>query len=246
MKLHSLPSDFIRNLILISVDYYRDCRDAYERGITCSGLATIRPEGAVDQFSYLVRPPFNVYCDMKSDGGGWTVFQRRIGGYLDFNLNWDDYVHGFGNPRDEFWLGLSNLHRLTGNTSHTNMLRVDLGDFDGNTAYAKYSTFRVGDSVSEYTLTVYGYTGTAGNSFSSRHNGRRFTTKDKDNDNLRRGNCAQQYKGGWWYDACYDTHLNGLYYHTGPQTGHDGIAWRYWRGTNYSLKVTELKVRRVG
>ena len=184
---------------------------------------------------------------MEIDGGGWTVFQRRMDGSQDFYLNWDDYVRGFGDLSGEFWLGLSNLHRLTGNTSHTNMLRVDLGDFDGYTVYAKYSTFRVGDSVSEYTLTVHSYTGTAGNSLTHRHhNGFRFTTKDKDNDNIRSGNCAQQYKGGWWYNDCYHANLNGLYYHTGLQTHRDGIAWRFWRGSNYSLKVTELKVRRVG
>jgi len=41
-------------------------------------------------------------------------------------------------------------------------LRVDLEDFEGNSAYAKYSTFRVADEVEDYKLTVDGYSGTAG------------------------------------------------------------------------------------
>ena len=176
------------------------------------------------------------------------MFQRRMDGSQNFNLDWNDYVHGFGNLNGEFWLGLSKIHRLTANTSHTNMLRVDLGDFDGNTRYAKYTIFRVGDSVSKYTLTVSGYTGTAGDSLALRHNGRQFSTRDQDND-PHSGHCAQKFKGGWWYhNSCHHTNLNGLYYPSGPYSASypDGVTWYYWKRTYlYSLKVTEMKVRRV-
>ena len=165
-----------------------------------------------------------------------------MNGSRDFFLNWDDYVCGFGDLNGEFWLGLSKIHRLTANT---NRLRVDLGDFDGNTAYAKYSTFRVGDSGSKYTLTVSGYTGTAGDSLAY-HNGRRFSTKDQDNDIRGSGNCAQIHQGAWWYNSCLHSNLNGLYYHSGPQPHHNGLAWYYWKGSYYySMKATEMKLRRV-
>ena len=78
---------------------------------------------------------------METDGGGWTVFQRRQDGSVDFYRYWTDYENGFGNLTGEFWLGLSKIHRLTKEGSNT--LRVDLGDFEGNTAYANYSTFNV-------------------------------------------------------------------------------------------------------
>ena len=98
---------------------------------------------------------------MKTDGGGWTVFQRRQDGSVDFYRNWVDYEEGFGNLSGEFWLGLSKVHRLTSNgTNHS--LRVDLGDFESNTAYAQYSTFSIGDDLTKYTLNVGGYSGTAG------------------------------------------------------------------------------------
>ena len=178
---------------------------------------------------------------MTSDGGGWTVFQFRVNGSQDFFLGWQDYENGFGDLNGEFWLGLSKIHRLTAKAS---MLQVELGDFDGNTAYAKYSTFRVGNSSSKYTLTVDDYTGTAGDSLAY-HNGRKFSTKDRDNDNHESGNCAQANRGGWWYDGCKLSNLNGRYYHSGPQSHHDGIVWFHWRGTRYSMKATEMKLRRV-
>ena len=234
-------------MTFISLGYYRDCKDAFEQGQTCSGVYTIKPEGAGGgRVSLIIQPPFDVYCDMKTDGGGWTVFQFRKNGSQNFYLNWDDYVHGFGDLKGEFWLGLSKIHRLTANTSHTNMLRVDLGDFDGNTAYAKYSTFRVGDSVSKYILTVSGYTGTARDSLAY-HSGNHFSTKDQDNDADGRRHCAQWYKGAWWYGSCLNSNLNGRYYPSGPYSSslNNGVVWNPWKGVFYSLKVTEMKVRRV-
>ena len=174
------------------------------------------------------------------------MFQRRMDGSQDFYRYWDDYVHGFGNLNGEHWLGLCMIHRLTASISHTNMLRVDLGDFDGNTRYAKYSTFRVGDSVSKYTLTVSGYTGTAGDSLAY-HNGNRFSTRDQDNDAHSTRHCAQKFNGGWWYRNCYSSNLNGLYYPSGPYPSSydNGVVWNPWKGEDYSLKVTEMKVRRA-
>ena len=176
---------------------------------------------------------------METDGGGWTVFQRRQDGSVDFYRNWTDYENGFGDLTGEYWLGLSKIHRLTKEESNT--LRVDLGDFEGNTSYANYSTFNVSDGNTEYILTVGGYSGTAGDSLDY-HNGYRFTTRDNDNDVFSVGNCAHSHAGAWWYNICYFSNLNGLYFNT-TTNDDQGILWWHWN-KSFSLKFTEMKTRR--
>uniref|UniRef100_A0A1X7SR50 Fibrinogen C-terminal domain-containing protein n=1 Tax=Amphimedon queenslandica TaxID=400682 RepID=A0A1X7SR50_AMPQE len=207
----------------------RDCKDWYNNGSTTSGVYTVNPDGGT---------PFEVYCDMETDGGGWTVFQRRQDGSVDFYRNWTDYENGFGDLTGEFWLGLSKIHRLTKEGSNT--LRVDLGDFEGNTSYANYSTFNVSDGSTEYILTVGGYSGTAGDSLDYYHNGRRFTTRDNDNDRSS-GNCAELSTGAWWYDICFASNLNGLYINTAT-ISHKGVVWVFWKNAYTTLKFTEMKL----
>ena len=213
---------------------YRDCKNASDQGQNISGVYTIQPDS---------QPAFQVYCDMTTDGGGWTVFQRRMDGSIDFYRNWTDYQRGFGSLSGEFWLGLDKMHRLT--TAGTK-LRVDMRDFEGNSAYAQYTSFSVGDSSSKYTLSVSGYSGTAGDSLTrsgyGNHAGSSFSTRDQDND-AHDSNCAQLFKGGWWYNMCHYSNLNGLY-HGGAHSSHaDGVNWYTWKGYHYSLKFTEMKLR---
>ncbi|WAR09745.1 TENR-like protein [Mya arenaria] len=132
-----------------------------------------------------------------TDGGGWIVIQRRINGSTDFYRGWEEYKAGFGNLMGEFWLASGNRE-----------LRVELEDEDGQKAFAHYSHFQVLSEEKGYQLNVSGYTGTAGDSLSY-HDGMKFSTFDKDND-LRKGNCAIDYEGAWWYKSCVNSNLNGI------------------------------------
>ena len=103
---------------------------------------------------------------MTTDGGGWTVFQRRLVGSVDFYLGWESYKNGFGDLNGEFWLGNDNLHRLT--AADNVILRIDLEDFDGDVRHAEYTICKVAEEGDKYRLLIGGYSGTAGDSL-ARH-----------------------------------------------------------------------------
>ncbi|XP_013388271.1 techylectin-5B-like [Lingula anatina] len=210
----------------------RDCAELYQDGAKVSGVYTITPSNGTS---------FGVYCDMETDGGGWTVFQRRMDGTVNFFRGWEAYKHGFGNLNTEFWLGNEYLYQMTNARRYE--LRVDMEDVAGNKAYAQYDYFAIGSEKENYKLVVGVYKGTAGDSLSS-HNGYAFTTKDKDNDKYS-SNCAVRYKGAWWYKACHASNLNGLYHLGAHSYSADGVNWYAFKGHNYSLKKVNMKVRPV-
>ena len=101
---------------------------------------------------------FNVRCDMDTTPGrGWTVFQRRLDGSVDFYKNWIDYKTGFGNLSGEFWLGLDKIHRLS--ATGQDVLRVDLETFKNETAYGVYKSFSVRNEREAYILNAGNYSG---------------------------------------------------------------------------------------
>uniref|UniRef100_A0A8C5HM41 Tenascin-like n=1 Tax=Gouania willdenowi TaxID=441366 RepID=A0A8C5HM41_GOUWI len=206
----------------------RDCSQALLNGDTSSGLYTIYVGGDENQ-------PLQVFCDMSSDGGGWIIFLRRQSGRLEFFRNWKNYTAGFGDMNDEFWLGLSNLHKITASGQYE--LRVDLRD-KGETAYAQYDKFSVSEPRTRYKVHVGGYSGTAGDSMTY-HHGRPFSTYDHDND-IAVTNCALSYKGAFWYKNCHRVNLMGRY---GDNSHSKGVNWFHWKGHEHSIEFAEMKIR---
>ncbi|XP_052087276.1 fibrinogen C domain-containing protein 1-B-like isoform X2 [Mytilus californianus] len=179
----------------LATQKYKDC--SYMKGKN-------KPSG-----EYIIYPEslngIQTYCDMTTDGGGWTVIQRRIDGTTNFDRTWNEYKEGFGDVEKEYWLGNKYLNMLT--TSGKYELRVDLVDTNNKKTYAVYKTFVVGDENSKFKLTIGDYTGTAGNRMDY-NNGRPFTTKDRDNDSSS-SNCATNNNyGPWWHKSCSYVYLN--------------------------------------
>ncbi|KAL2102878.1 hypothetical protein ACEWY4_002046 [Coilia grayii] len=205
----------------------QDCAAVYEQGFKANGVYTIYPAGSTS--------PQYAYCDMETDGGKWTVFQRRMDGTVNFFRGWDQYKNGFGHATGEYWLGLEAIHLLTAKTKHE--LRVDLEDFEGNKAFAKYSSFSICNELDGYRLTVSGFqNGGAGDSLAY-HNEQKFSTFDRD---LSKANCPLGTMGPFWHNACYYANLNGVY--TWGQHSVHGANWRGWKEFK-SLKAISMKIR---
>uniref|UniRef100_A0A8C2AYI4 Tenascin C n=1 Tax=Cyprinus carpio TaxID=7962 RepID=A0A8C2AYI4_CYPCA len=167
----------------------KDCSQTLLNGETTSGLYTVYLRGDESQ-------PLQVYCDMTTDGGGWIVFVRRQSGKVEFFRNWKNYTAGFGDLNDEFWLGLSNLHKIT-----SSGLESSVYEFVINLE----CSFK-GDSMTY-------------------HHGRPFSTYDNDHD-IAVTNCALSYKGAFWYKNCHRVNIMGRYGDNSHSKGVNWFHWK--------------------
>ena len=180
----------------------------------------------------------------------WTVVVRRFDGSGDFNRNWDEYKQGFGDASGEYWLGNEYLHYMT--SSRAYKLRFDLEDWDGNSAYAEYSSFRVTSEADNYRLLLGDYSGNAsddqaedGSSGFLYHKYAQFSTFDRDND-LFGGSCVNQYNhGGFWWRYCGTVQITSYNLCGAASCSSAGqrLMWRAWHGHHYSLRKMKMSFR---
>uniref|UniRef100_A0AAG5DAU0 Fibrinogen C-terminal domain-containing protein n=1 Tax=Anopheles atroparvus TaxID=41427 RepID=A0AAG5DAU0_ANOAO len=180
----------------------KSCRDTLKRE---SGVYWIQPEWPFYE-------PMLVYCDQDYEYGGWTVIQRRIDGTVNFDRDLRDYIKGFGNIDEEFWLGLENIYQLAKSEPHE--LLIWLKDFSGNTSYARYAHLNMNKFGTHYDFRECGsYSGSAGDNFCKygpsflyRDNVGGFWDSSQSNLNGKyvpyndRGDRGQTVKGLYWGD----------------------------------------------
>ena len=208
------------SLLLVNADQY--CDDAVKqyqtfgnrcslKNLTFSNCCDLRIVSQVSGVHKQSRKAFStndVYCDMTTKDGGWTVIQRnKKDSLVNFNRNWTDYEKGFGDLTTEFWYGLEEIHCLTQKGQWE--MRVDYQSNDKSWSYLHYSQFSVGTGSSEYRLSLGKFTG-IGTDWFGYHivSGYSFSTPDNDNDGKYSGNCAASDKSGWWYRSCRYINLN--------------------------------------
>ncbi len=180
-----------------------------------SGRYWIDPNGGNSNDAVLT------WCDMETDGGGWTMVAKTVEAALGdaerqmiWRGTWADYTtNGYGSSAEDsgaFWMPLAQWRGLTelhpNNTFWSQTNRADV----------KMSNFRIGTEAQAYPWSWNGVV--AGNqSLINDMRGARFTTHDRDNDIWGR-NCARDnvgFNGGFWYTNCYQLsmlHSNGRIY----------------------------------
>ncbi|XP_053551247.1 microfibril-associated glycoprotein 4 [Bombina bombina] len=223
--------------------YPHDCSDVLtEQGLKSDGVYLIYPYGP-----YSAGVP--VYCDMSSQGGPWTVFQKRFDGSVNFYRGWEEYKSGFGRADGEYWLGLKNIQLLTQKKKYC--LRINLEDFKDEKRFVTYGDFSlsllaINPEEDRYKLHIKGFQegdelNPTGDSLSF-HNGMKFSTYDHDEDEHPSVNCALSASGAFWYKNCHGANLNGKYLNGSTEEYATGLIWSSWKGHYYSLKRSEMKI----
>ena len=198
-----------------------------------SGIYKINPDGNNE---------FEVYCDMITDGGGWTLVWSNLRGGSNkptTSLNWDNAINTIPIYQNDKQLN-TNLEEVVVYTGlkywkliGENEIRYDwANDYNSNIDQSFIADYSL-DENDFYRLDMTNYNQRVGETeagFYLTHNGMKFTTYDSDNDiHLQNENCGTFYSlTPFWYNSCWSGSING----GGENEGYGHFNGAHWYKAN--------------
>ena len=112
----------------------------------------------------------------------------------------------------------------------------DLDSVNGDSGFALYKTFQVGNENNKYNLSLNNYqTSNIGNAMQG-NDLMAFTTSDQDNDKDPDTNCGDDRSAGWWFRDCSLSCLTGFH-----ESASD-FSWKTWSSNDHITRA-EMKIR---
>jgi fibrinogen gamma chain len=209
----------------------KTCADYYTNSYWQSADARAKEYYNLPQSGiYIIQPhrnltPKYVYCDQKTDGGGWTVLQHNGVSRPDlwekytndsmkyrtnWAQNWNNYKHGFGhimcNGEADFWIGNDYMHYMTHprkNGGKMQLGRIDINDWDvdengnGGEYWGYYDKFIVQAESRNYQLVAKNFRGVGSYSIGNAFAGVAFEGEDKHAAYTKQDGAYFSTKGEW-------------------------------------------------
>ncbi|KAG9343347.1 hypothetical protein JZ751_014328, partial [Albula glossodonta] len=105
---------------------------------------------------------------------------------------------------EEFWLGLRKMYAIS--RESRSILHIELEDWKQGRRFIEY-LFTLEGPASHYALHLTHLSGDLPDAMTN-YTGIRFSTKDNHN-NKEDSTCTHNHTGGWWFNTCGGTNLNG-------------------------------------